>query len=394
MKDKNAESKLDNQLATDQMDQTGKSNNSASQTARPRFKIKFTDYAIERFMPSFMVEGKQREIVDTPFDVSKNTVLKGLKLRVGYKTKKKYFFLKYWFNGKSLPLTVGQFTPGKYGVKECEKSLYELAKIHQDNKGLWIKDPKQTIKDKDTKISRAVVEESSKLTINEVIERLCKANFPKAKREGRLTANSIRVCCLYLIGRNWRTRHLIYIDDRRGHGQVHFKANYSKRTAKPTDWDNLFSKFAPGHGLDKDKRSNPNNERSVYDSDLGKLVIDELNPGIIRKYIEKKERAYGTKKNMLNTFKTLWAFAKDNHLFGDLVPSNPTQEITFKRPEISRSPGSIYNDKVFVEHEVKVLGETLVKLRKKYPFQAEALLFMLCTGRRAEETLKIRSVNQ
>ena len=87
MKDKNAESKLDNQLATDQMDQTGKSNNSASQTARPRFKIKFTDYAIERFMPSFMVEGKQREIVDTPFDVSKNTVLKGLKLRVGYKTK-------------------------------------------------------------------------------------------------------------------------------------------------------------------------------------------------------------------------------------------------------------------------------------------------------------------
>ena len=46
MKDKIEESKLDNQLATDQMDQTGKSNNSASQTARPRFKLKFTDYAI------------------------------------------------------------------------------------------------------------------------------------------------------------------------------------------------------------------------------------------------------------------------------------------------------------------------------------------------------------
>ena len=380
MKENKTESKLDNQLATEQKAQTGKS----------KIKLRFTDYAIERFMPSFMVEGKQKDIIETPFDVSKNTILKGLKLKVGRKTKKKYFFLRYWFNGVGLPLTIGQFVKDVFGVKECEKYLYELAKSHQDNKGHWIKDPKQTIKDKETKISKAVIEESSKLTINEVIERLCKANFPKKKHEGRLTANSIRVCCLYLIGRNWRTRHLIYIDDRRGHGQVHFKANYSKRTAKPTDWDNLFSKFPPGHGLDKDKRSNPNNERSVYDSELGKLVIDELNPGLIRKYIERKERAYGTKKNMLDTFKTLWAFAKENHLFGDLVPSNPTTEITFKRPDVSSSPGSIYNDKIFEEHEVKLIGETLVKLRKKYPFQAEALLFMLCTGRRAEETLKIR----
>ena len=60
MKDRNEDSKLDNQLATGEKVQTGKS----------KIRLKFTDYAIERFMPSFMIEGKLREIVDTPFDVS------------------------------------------------------------------------------------------------------------------------------------------------------------------------------------------------------------------------------------------------------------------------------------------------------------------------------------
>ncbi len=35
---------------------------------------------------------------------------------------------------------------------------------------------------------------------------------------------------------------------------------------------------------------------------MGKYVIDELNPGLVRKYIEKKHRSFGTKKNILDTF--------------------------------------------------------------------------------------------
>ena len=89
MKENNTESKPNNGLATEQKAKTSKS----------KIKLRFTDYAIERFMPSFMVEGKQKDIIETPFDVSKNTILKGLKLKVGRKTKKKYFFLRYWFNG-------------------------------------------------------------------------------------------------------------------------------------------------------------------------------------------------------------------------------------------------------------------------------------------------------
>ena len=49
--------------------------------------------------------------------------------------------------------------------------------------------------------------------------------------------------------------------------KVHFKANFHKRTAKPEDWDDLFKKFPVGHGIIKDKKFNPNNERSVFDSD-------------------------------------------------------------------------------------------------------------------------------
>ena len=364
--------------------------NDISQTSTKKFKLKFTDYAIEKYTSSFGVPSKYR--VYTPFDVSKHTILKGLKLCQFFKTKKKFFVLRYWFNNQYKSITIGEFKPGIFGVRGCEDKVYEIARAHQDHKGLWIKDPQTTIHNEQTKITKAVIEESQKLSINEVIIRLCKANFPKAKREGRLTADSIQKKVKDLIGWNWRTRQLLYLDDRRGHGQVHFKANFHKRTAKPDDWDDLFKKFPVGHGIIKDKKFNPNNERSVFDSDLGKLVIDELNTGIVKRYIEQRDRSFGKKKNMLDTFKTLWAFAKDNNCFGDIIPQDPTKDITFKRPEVSRSPGTIYNDRRFTDQEIRLMFNWLTTPEnyERYPFQAEIILLMMITGRRAEETMKIR----
>ena len=364
--------------------------NDISQTSTKKFKLKFTDYAIEKYTSRLGVTSKYR--VYTPFDVSKHTILKGLKLCQFFKTKKKFFVLRYWFNNQYKSITIGEFKPGIFGVRGCEDKVYEIARAHQDHKGLWIKDPQTTIHNEQTKITKAVIEESQKLSINEVIIRLCKANFPKAKREGRLTADSIQKKVKDLIGWNWRTRHLLYLDDRRGHGQVHFKANFHKRTAKPEDWDDLFKKFPVGHGIIKDKKFNPNNERSVFDSDLGKLVIDELNTGIVKRYIEQRDRSFGKKKNMLDTFKTLWAFAKDNNCFGDIIPQDPTKDITFKRPEVSRSPGTIYNDRRFTDQEIRLMFNWLTTPEnyERYPFQAEIILLMMITGRRAEETMKIR----
>ncbi len=367
------------------------------QTRAKKFKLKFTDYAVEKFTANFIYTNKEgvekrRTRSFTPFDVSRHTILKGLKLVQYERTKKKYFVLQFWFNSKPNYITIGEFQPGVFTCRECENKVFDIARAHQDNKGIWIKNPLTTIQDQENKIEKAIIVDSHKLTLNEVIIRLCKANFPKAKREGRLTADSIQKKCKDLIGWNWRTRHLLYLDDRRGHGQVHFKANFHKRTAKPDDWDDLFKKFPSGHGINKDKKFNPNSERSVFDSDLGKLVIDELNTGIVKRYIEHKDRSFGKKKNMLDTFRTVWAFAKDNNLFGDIIPQDPTKEITFKRPDVSESPGSIYNNRRFTEEE---LGKMFTWLTtpvnyERYPFQAEIILLMMITGRRAEETMKIR----
>ena len=276
------ENGIDNKPGTEQ------EHNDIAPTRAKKFKLKFTDYAVEKYTSNFIFTDKNgntktRDRAYVPFDVSRHTILKGLKLVQYQKTKKKYFILRYWYQQEYKMLTIGEFKPGVFTCRECEDKVYEIARAHQDHKGHWVKDPQTTIHNEQTKIVKAVIEESHKLTINEVIIRLCKDNFPKAKREGRLTADSIQKKCKDLIGWNWRTRHLLYLDDRRGHGQVHFKANFHKRTAKPEDWDDLFKKFPVGHGIIKDKKFNPNNERSVFDSDLGKLVIDELNTGIVKR---------------------------------------------------------------------------------------------------------------
>ena len=57
-----------------------------TQTSTKKFKLKFTDFAIEKYMSSFGVPGKYR--VYTPFDVTKNTILKGLKLCQFFKSKR------------------------------------------------------------------------------------------------------------------------------------------------------------------------------------------------------------------------------------------------------------------------------------------------------------------
>ena len=63
--------------------------------------LKFTDYAIFKFQSDFKVNGTKKARFKTPFGISKNTKLKGLKLRQHDTTKKKYWYNnKYWYNLK------------------------------------------------------------------------------------------------------------------------------------------------------------------------------------------------------------------------------------------------------------------------------------------------------
>ena len=357
-----------------------------------RAKLKFTDFATERFQASHYSHktGKYRERTYTPFDVSRNTSLKGLKLVQHRKTGAKYFVLSYWFNGKSKYITIGEFRPGVFGTKHCEEKVYEIVNQHTDAKGIWTKDPIQTIKDRDTKVSKAEIVESQRLTIREVIERICIDQFPKAKKEGRLSANSMKEMVKFLIGYNWRSRHLIFTENGKGYGRVSFKANRHKRTAKPTDWEDLFKKFPSGHGIIKDKKFNPLLETSLYDSELSKLVIDELNEGIIRKYIDKTKRSFGTKDNLLGCIIRLWNYAISNSLFGDVPPVISFNNISFKRPDESRSNSAKYSNIRFNDNELPIIYNGLVKRLHKYPYQAEALMMLMCTGRRESETLKLK----
>ena len=362
-----------------------------SDKAQTSTQLKFTDYATERFQADFIgANGKTRPRVYVPYDVGKHTALKGLKLCNYSKSKKKFFAIQIWFNSKSFYWSIGEFRPGIFGVSDCEKMIYEIVKTHTNEKGLWIKNPLKTIHDQQTKITKAVIEQSQKLTINQVIERICKEGFPKAKKIGKLSANSIKLFTKFMLGYNWRTRHLIYTENSKGHGQVSFKANTHKRTAKPDDWSDLFNKFPTGHGIIKDKKFNPLLETSLYDSDLGKLVIDELNEGIIRKYIDKSKRSYGTKENLLDAIKMLWNYSIHNSLFGDKPPVITFKNIIFKKTEESQYVGAKYNHLRFSDNELPVIYNGLMKRREKYPFQSEALLFLMFTGRREQETLKLK----
>ena len=53
----------------------------------------------------------------------------------------------------------------------------------------------------------------------------------------------------------------------------------------------------------------------------------------------------------------------------------------------------MYDDLRFTDNELPVIFNALMKRRELYPFQAEALLLMMFTGRRNEETLKIKWSN-
>ena len=124
-------------------------------------ELKFTDYSINKFKPNYNGKKKVSEkIIDSG--------IKGLKLNCIKSTGNKYLIQQFWFNGKPDYWTVGEFRlgpegqPPLFGKKQCEEKVYEIAKEHTNDRGLWIKDPKITEKDKETKITKSQFKNSQK----------------------------------------------------------------------------------------------------------------------------------------------------------------------------------------------------------------------------------------
>ena len=243
--------------------------------------IKFDDKSIQKVSPDWSyeiaVDGKKetkwRARVYLPFKVGKKTSLKGLVLCVhNNKKTSKLFLARYWFKGRAKYLTIGKFIPGIFGTKQCEEKLFSIVKAHTNEKGIWTTDPAITERDKTRVITDTQFTESKKKTINEVTVTCLKANLPKGKRAGRLRAVSARDLSRYMIGYNWCHKHLVFRDVNDGNGYITFKPNWHKRTARPQDWEDLFTRYGPGIGNINSTKLNPMKARSIYDSPLGKTI--------------------------------------------------------------------------------------------------------------------------
>ena len=159
--------------------------NTHSALEKKRKICTFTDHAIERFKPSAFdwktKDGKDRDRQYFKFEGA--TKIKGLRLVIYKSTSKKFFQLVYTTkkpDGKyvSLHTTIGEFVPGKFGVKQARDKVLEILRDHTNDKGRWIKDPKKTLKDKDNKVYEAEAIKLEKKSIREVIEDIVKDEFP------------------------------------------------------------------------------------------------------------------------------------------------------------------------------------------------------------------------
>jgi integrase len=362
--------------------------------------IKLNDKIVKDHVPDWSYETKDKlgnKVIKqkgdrsyTPFNVPKNSRLKGLVL-CQYKDKEgnkcgKYFYVRYKINGKPKYYLLGEFLLNIYGVQQAHDDLIEINKAHTDKNQKWIKDPNITKREKRTKASLDQIEESQKKTLGEVIEELCMRSFPKIDSEGTLTAKSITDRARYIIGYNWRVKHLGYHNDDEGNGRVTFKANTRTRTKAPDDWQDLFKKYPSGHRIMKSKDLNPYNHVSIYDSPLSKLVIDDLRPGHIKKYLS-QYRSHSVRQDIKECFHLIWSLAVDVGYLGENPKESPSRKVTNKKPKKKQHK---YFQKGFTPATLKKVCDTAKKLIDRFYFQTWLIILMAITGLRREEAVQLK----
>ena len=348
-------------------------------------ELRFTNYSIRTHEPDY---GDRKKIVKSV----KDSGIKGLKIKFIKITNRRFFVQNFWFNSKSDYWTVGEFREGIFDIKDCKTKVVKIMDDHTDDDGRWIKNPKITERQRKDRITKAELEDRTMLTVRECIVRLCKANFPKIKKEGTLTGKSAIGMCLPLIGYNKRTKHLIHEDDEFGNGSISFKACKQYNTIKPKDWDDLFAKFPPGHGCTNKINGKKTIGVSIYDHDFGKYLIEELTPGIINTFLDEIPRGWSTKRKIIDALQILWANSKK--YMGPDRPPNPTtrEALDTKQFDVSKGKNSDYNSRKFQPGTLERIWVSLQKISQmgKHTFQSEALMLMLVSGVRQTECLKIK----
>jgi integrase len=293
--------------------------------------------------------------------------------------------------------------------KDVEKLCLELATTHQDERGIWIKDPNKTRSDKKRLIEKPNTTLPKGYTINEVIEAYCGAELPgeitergfsRDRKEGYRRAKSCRNWFRYMCGYNNRSSLVRFIDDDNGYGYGEFLPNTHLRVAKPTSWRDLFRKYPPGKGVEKDrvyynrrkKRTytiNKSQNYSIYDSDIGKSLIHELTPGDIEQWIRDKS-SWEIKIDYIKCFVTLWVFARKRGWLGTNPGECPFDngQVYVKKEARKQDP---YKDIAMqTDGEFELFWQCSEELSDQFPFKAELHQFMVLTAMRKTEALKMK----
>lgn len=388
--------KLDHKLVINQIEQT----------CNEKTKLTFRDSSIDKIDRTKIYFGaKSQKLIK--FDVPKGSSLKGLNLRISKSTGKKYFVLSIWFNNRNQYYSVGSYP--NIRCKDVEKICLELANTHQDERGIWIKNPLQTRSDEKRLVEKPDTTKAKGYTINEVIEAYCGAALPgeqtergfsKDRKEGYRRAKSCRNWFRYMAGYNHRNTLIKFYDDDQGFGEPKFVPNLHLRVAKPKDMRDLFRKYPPGRGVLKDrvyynrrKKQNytisASQNYSIYDSDIGKSLISELTPGDIEAWIRDKS-SWEIKIDYIKCFVSLWIFARKRGWLGTNPGECPFDngQVYVKKETRKTDP---YKDIAMeTPAEFELFWKCSEELADKFPMKAELHQFMVLTAIRKSEALRMK----
>jgi integrase len=380
------EEKLDNKHATDPI----------KQTRNKREIMSFRDSAIEKISIKNLNFGSKR-FRQFKFNVSKGSSLKGLLLRVS-KSGRKDFIMDIWFSGKTNHYTIGQFPHIK--CKDVEKICLDLADTHQDERGLWIKSPVQTKIDEKRLVDKPDTTLTAGKSLNDVIEDYCKGGFEKDNKVGSRTSKSCQIWLRYMAGYNNRQLLVEFENNDNGEAVATFRSNKHLRINAPRDWQDLFRKYPPGRGVKKDRQYyNRRKKRTytitasinkaIYDSDLGKSLIEDLKPGDIEHWL--KDVSSGTiKENYLKVFISLWIWARKKGWLGTNPGACPISlKTVYIKKELKKSDP--YKDVAIEDLNIlDIFWESCEELSEDFPWVAELHQFLLTTSIRKTEAMQYK----
>ncbi len=346
-------------------------NNIKASVSHQLAKLKWNDKAIQGLSNQDI--NNRRNI---PFDTSGN--LKGMHLRYSYRSGKKVFYLigKVKGTSKTFFHKCGEFQLGITGTFEIEQYVNKLILDEEckNRDGEWIKKPNEE------KITKKLIQQTQSHTIRQAIQKIARESFPHIKQDGTIDKKSIQQYSQFLFGWNKRRLHLTFTDDAEGCGVLGLKDNMTMT------WDKLWRIYKPYEDCDHPTK------RSLYDSQLGGLCVDELTPRIVQNWCNKGE-TYGARQNRLKAFQYLYRACNKLNLLAGEDKLDPTRVkhggvvITYTKKKVSKNHK--YNDMKFKEAQIEKIIDAAVALRDEHPFQAEAVMFILYSSRRQEESLKL-----